>query len=241
MCDYFLWDQYELLLEGPCVLPLETPTSHVIKMVSPGGVPPSCTAMVRSNPGRSTFFTASAPGSSYPSIQRSMEPLTGDLPITVPSPVTFEFWKLLLTLSILHMANIANKMLSISPTLIKLLRYSKLIKLYLNFKPEKFARTIGGWRAKTQVILKLTGQQAGHHMLWLHPSSQPMRIFNLTGVLFFQFLCVFCGQRSFYVCFDFFRRTTLYALKHPLNIRSSLRLKDRHQSAKHYINIPANQ
>ena len=55
------------------------------------------------------------------------------------------------------MANIANKMLSISPTLVRKLRYSKLMKLYLNFKREKIARTIGGWRAKTQVILKLTG------------------------------------------------------------------------------------
>ena len=87
------------------------------------------------------------------------------------------------------MANIANTMLSISPTVIKLPRYSKLIKLYLNFKREKFARTIGGWRAKTQVILNLTGQQAGHHMLWLPPGSQPMRIFNLTGVpVFVRFL-----------------------------------------------------
>ena len=39
------------------------------------------------------FKTASASGGSYPPIQRSMEPLTGDLPITVPSPGTFEFWK----------------------------------------------------------------------------------------------------------------------------------------------------
>ena len=35
-----------------------------------------------------------SPGSSHPSIQRGARPLTGDLPTTAPSPMTFEFWKL---------------------------------------------------------------------------------------------------------------------------------------------------
>ena len=34
-----------------------------------------------------------SPGSSHPSIQRGARPLTGDLPTTAPSPLTFEFWK----------------------------------------------------------------------------------------------------------------------------------------------------
>ena len=46
------------------------------------------------------FFNLSdiSPRSSHPSIQRGVRPLTGDLPTTVPSPLTFEFWKLFPTL-----------------------------------------------------------------------------------------------------------------------------------------------
>ena len=40
------------------------------------------------------FFNSMSPGSSHPSIQRGAKPLTGDLSITVPSSVTFKFWKL---------------------------------------------------------------------------------------------------------------------------------------------------
>ena len=39
-----------------------------------------------------------SPGSSHPSIQRGARSLTGDLPTTAPSPLTFEFWKLFPTL-----------------------------------------------------------------------------------------------------------------------------------------------
>ena len=39
-----------------------------------------------------------SPGSSHPSIQRGARPLTGDLPTTAPSSLTFEFWKLFPTL-----------------------------------------------------------------------------------------------------------------------------------------------
>ena len=49
-------------------------------------------------------FLSISPGRSYPSIQRGGKPLMGDLPITVPSPVTFEFGKLWPTLSTLPMA-----------------------------------------------------------------------------------------------------------------------------------------
>ena len=40
------------------------------------------------------FLSSMSPGSSHPSIQRGAKPLTGDLPITVPSSVTFKFGKL---------------------------------------------------------------------------------------------------------------------------------------------------
>ena len=40
-----------------------------------------------------------SPGRSHPSIQRGARPLTGDLPTTAPSQLTFEFWKLFPILS----------------------------------------------------------------------------------------------------------------------------------------------
>ena len=48
-----------------------------------------------------SFFNLNdiSPGSSHPSIQRGVMPLTDDLPTTAPSPLTFEFWKLFPTLS----------------------------------------------------------------------------------------------------------------------------------------------
>ena len=50
------------------------------------------------------IFNDISPGSSHPSIQRGARPLTGDLPTTAPSPLTFEFWKLFPTFFILPMA-----------------------------------------------------------------------------------------------------------------------------------------
>ena len=37
----------------------------------------------------------------------------------------------------------------------------------------KIARKLGGWQARKQVILILTGQLVGHHMLWLPPTVYP--------------------------------------------------------------------
>ena len=40
------------------------------------------------------FLNSMSPGSSHPLNQRGAKPLTGDFLITVPSSVTFKFWKL---------------------------------------------------------------------------------------------------------------------------------------------------
>ena len=100
-----------------------------------------------------------------------------------------------------------------------------LNKNFLNLNRGKFPRALRGWRARKQVILNLTGELVGYHILWSPSSSQPMRILNLTGVHIFSIYAFLGWTKSFLLMLYFFMWTTLCLLKHPLELEAFCSLK----------------
>ena len=152
---------------------------------------------------KSFFFRDSiSPGSSHPSIQCGARPLTGDLPTTAPSPVTFEIWKL-------------------SPTLMNCLWLYLLLKCWaiaqhlwnikISYNYVVMPQLIS--RKNCQKTRRMAGQETGHphiygsaggyHMLCLPPSSLPLGIFNLTRVYAFVYFVYFWGDLKSILVFFF--------------------------------------